>query len=102
MTTPSARKFARRGRRTGTLVVIAALLAASGAIRLGVGVAEALVPEGAEATAEAPAVPPSGQSSWCSAAIWPPAAIGIILKALPFEMAMIGGAAIGAFLIATT
>jgi flagellar motility protein MotE (MotC chaperone) len=52
MSTPPARRSARRGRRIGTLVVIAALLAASGTIRLGVGVAEALVHDGAEESAQ--------------------------------------------------
>ncbi len=51
MSTPS-RPTAARSRRTGTLAVIAVLLAASGAIRLGTGVAEALVRDEAVASVE--------------------------------------------------
>ncbi len=54
MSTPN-RKAAARARRVGTLAVIAALLAASGAIRLGTGVAEALVRDDPAQAAELPA-----------------------------------------------
>jgi flagellar motility protein MotE (MotC chaperone) len=76
MSTLPARKPGRRGRRTGTLVVIAALLAASGTIRMGVGVAEALVRDGDEEVAQAPANLPGAQT--CTEA----AGISSLLEAL--------------------
>ncbi len=69
MSAPAPQKPARRRRRAGTLLVIATLLAASGSIRLGVGVAEALVRDSGEAVVEAAATLPSAQTCTDSAGV---------------------------------